>query len=130
VLSWSVEHKGAKDEDEEVTSALLSVSSISPKSDIRVATLTSSVNDPSISTSLVSTELNYAVARLQKSVERLEKEYLMSIAVLTVRDQQDWLDAVTLLNMNRLDDYLHQAEQQTIAIIDEYYASLREEQAR
>jgi hypothetical protein len=40
----------------------------------------------------------------QKSTDQLEKEYLENIAALTDRDEKEWLDAVTLLEMDRLDD--------------------------
>jgi hypothetical protein len=65
-----------------------------------------------------------------KSTDQLEKEYLENIAALTHRDEEDWLKAVILLEIDRSVDALYQEEQRTIAIIDEYYASMREDQAR
>ena len=52
------------------------------------------------------------------------------MAALTDLDEEDWLEAVALLEMEHSQNALDQAEQRRIAIIDDYYASLREEQAR
>jgi hypothetical protein len=65
-----------------------------------------------------------------KSTDQLEKEYLAYIAALTDRDEEEWLEAVSLVDVDRKDNELFQEEQRTIDIIDEYYASLRADQAR
>ena len=49
------------------------------------------------------------------------------MAALTDLDEEDWIEAVTLLEIEHSQNALYQAEQRTIAIIDDYYASLREE---
>ena len=65
-----------------------------------------------------------------KSTDQLEKEYLENIAALTDRDEEEWLETVSLLAVVRLNNELSQEEQRTLVIIDEYYPSLRADQAR
>ena len=65
------------------------------------------------------------VQRPPKSTIQFEKEYLENTAALTDRDEEEWLEAVSLLDVDRMDNELSQEEQRTIVIIDEYYASLR-----
>jgi hypothetical protein len=69
------------------------------------------------------------VKRPAKSTNQLEKEYLVNIAALTDRDEEEWLEAVSLLAVDRLYNELSQEEQRTLVIIDEYYESLRADQA-
>jgi hypothetical protein len=70
------------------------------------------------------------VKRPAKSTDQLEKEYLENIAALTDRDEEEWQETLSLLAMDRLDNELSQEEQRTLVIIEEYYESLRADQAR
>jgi hypothetical protein len=74
--------------------------------------------------------LKSPVKRPAKSTDQLEKEYLENNAALTDRDEEEWLEAVSLLDVDRLDNELSQEEQRTLVIIDAYYSSLRADQAR
>jgi hypothetical protein len=74
--------------------------------------------------------LKTLVQRPSKSTDQFEKEYLEDIAARTDRDEEKWPEAVSLLDVDRLKNDLSQEEQRTVAIIDEYYASLRADQAR
>ena len=74
--------------------------------------------------------LKHPVQRPAKTADQLEKEYIENVAALTDLDKENWLEAIALLKMEHSQNVLNQAEQRTVAIIDEYYASLREEQAR
>jgi hypothetical protein len=65
--------------------------------------------------------LKSLVKRPAKSTDQLEKEYLKNIAALTDRDEEEWLEAVSLLAVDRLDNELSQEKQRTLVIIDDYY---------
>jgi hypothetical protein len=70
-----------------------------------------------------SSPLKAPVQMPSKYTDHLEKEYLENFAALTDRDEEEWLEAVILLEVDRLDNDLSKEEQRTIVIIDEYYAS-------
>jgi hypothetical protein len=55
------------------------------------------------STSILKTPVQYP----PKSTDQLEKEYLKNIAALTDRDEEEWLKAVTLLEMDHSVDALY-----------------------
>jgi hypothetical protein len=57
---------------------------------------------PSDSTS----PLKSPVQRPLKSTDQLEKENLVNIAALTDRDEEEWLEAVSLLDVDRVDNEL------------------------
>jgi hypothetical protein len=54
----------------------------------------------------------------------------VNIAAFTDRDEEEWLEAVSKLDVNRVDNELSLEEQRIIDFIGEYYASLRADQAR
>ena len=60
----------------------------------------------------------------------MRKEYVANLEALIDMDEADWLKAVNLLEMAHTQEVLNQEEQRTLAIIDEYYESLREKHAR
>ena len=59
-----------------------------------------------------------------------KKEYIENVEALTDLDEAEWLEAVAVLEMEHTQQVLNQEEQRVLAIIDEYYESLREDQAR
>jgi hypothetical protein len=95
-------------------------STLSPSEIYQIRTISSD------STSLLKTP----VQRPSKSTDQLKKKYLKNITALTYRDEEEWLEAVTILKVDRLVNDLSQEEQRTIVIIDEYCASMRADQAR
>ena len=74
--------------------------------------------------------LKHLVQRPAKTADQLEKEYIENVTALTDMDEEEWLEAIALLEMEHAQNALDQSEQRTLAIIDEYYESLREEQER
>ena len=74
--------------------------------------------------------LKHPVQRPPKSFDQMEKEYVANLEALIDMDEADWLEAVNLLEMAHTEEVLNQEEQRTLAIIDDYYESLREEHAR
>ena len=116
-----VEQEDTKSDDEYDTTAETSVNLINSNAVTSVETSSPSAGDTMRLTSQVTTSpLKHPVQRPTKSADQLEKEYVENVAALTDRDEADWLEAVTLLELDHSQNALHQAEQRTIAIIDEY----------
>ena len=74
--------------------------------------------------------LKHPVQRPVKTYDQLEKEYIENVEALTDMNEADWLEAISLLEMEHTQHVLNQEEQRVLTIIDEYYESLREDQAR
>ena len=83
-----------------------------------------------ISSQDTTSPLKHPVQRPAKTSDQLEKEYIENVAALTDMDEEEWLEAIALLEMEHAQLALDHTEHRTLAIIDEYYESLREEQAR
>jgi hypothetical protein len=125
------EQQDTKNDDEYDNPAATSIGLVNSNADSGVSTsLPSAIDTMKAISHDTTSSLKHPSQRPPKSANYLENEYLENIAALTDRDEADWIEAVTLLKIDRLLDALYQAEQRIIAIIDEYYASICEDQAR
>jgi hypothetical protein len=103
-----VEHQDNKDDDGYETPSVPTMRLPHSNADSGSSTLSPSGIYTRRLISPVSTNpLKNSVHRPQKATYQLDKEYFENISALTDCDEADWLEAVTLLEMNRSDDALY-----------------------
>ena len=126
-----VEHEDPKsDVDQEVTTSTTTNSAnintdhiVEPSSPVASASKLINSQD-------TTSPLKHPVQRPAKTYDQLEKEYIENEEALTDMDEAEWLKAIALLETGHTQHVLNQKEQRVLAIIDTYYESLREDQAR
>ena len=115
-----VEHEDPKsDEDQEDTTSttnnsanIITVHIVEPSSPVKSGLRLISSQD-------TTSPLKHSVQTPAKTYDQLEKKYIENVAALTDMDEEEWLEALVLLEMEHAQHALDQAEQRTLAIIDE-----------